>query len=147
MLLDKITVATIVLSTVLVGRLNVASYREMGVLLRLLNHKNQSEKAPQQAQERQQKIREMTLRALEGQPAAEKQDQRLIMAMVEKVREDFRRIQIVRNEMVRNLTTKERLDYRLIARKVSEVNRRAQGLKERLFAPSPMEDPKDHGQP
>src|SRR5262245_43281529 len=100
----------------------------------------------QQPRERQQRIRELTLRALEKQQPVEKQDQRVIMALVEKVQEDFRRIQIVRNEMVRNLTANERLDYRFIEREVSEVNKRAQGLKERLFAPSPIEDPKDHEQ-
>jgi len=62
-----------------------------------------------------------------------KEDQKRIEAVIEKMKEDFRRIQIVRNEMVRNLRAEKPFDYKLISDEVAEVNKRADRLKASLM--------------
>ena len=49
------------------------------------------------------------------------------------MKEDFRRIQIVRNEMVRNLRAEKPFDYKLISDEVAEINKRADRLKNSLM--------------
>ena len=62
-----------------------------------------------------------------------KEDQKRIEAVIEKMKEDFRRIQIVRNEMVRNLRAEKPFDYKLISDEVAEINKRADRLKNSLM--------------
>jgi hypothetical protein len=85
--------------------------------------------------------REMRLRNLNGQnkQATEKQ-QRLALTQI---KEDFERMQVVNNEMMRAVVTSDSLDHKLVAESLEEINRRAKRLKENLK----MQDleAKDHG--
>ena len=88
------------------------------------------------ARERQQ--REAMLRSAEIRPG-KTTDQRGITAAVEQVKQDFRRIQILRNEIVRNITSEGLLDYESFSEKAGEINKRAHRLKTYL-TPHKSED-------
>lgn len=87
--------------------------------------------------ERQQ--REAQLRGAEMRPR-ESKDGRGLEAAVEQVREDFKRIQILRNELVRNLKAGGPLDYAAISDKAGEINKRAGRLKAYLVPVNPEGD-------
>ena len=66
-----------------------------------------------------------------------------VEAAVEQLKQDFRRIQIVRNEMVRNLLANKPLDYNLISEQTEEINKRANRLKTYLIALKAEDKEKD----
>lgn len=90
--------------------------------------------------QREREQREAMLRTSETRVAVEKIDERRLEAEIEKVREDFRRIQIVRNEMVRNLLAKKPLDFKLISDETAEINRRSERLRKFLMPPVAEEE-------
>jgi hypothetical protein len=92
-------------------------------------------------------MREKTLRGAEMQPTFDKENDKLIMARIEQVRDDFKRIQIVRNEMVRNLKADKPLDYGLITEEVTEVSRRAERLRDHLVPTVPAKPAEDQKPP
>jgi hypothetical protein len=73
--------------------------------------------------------REATLRSAEIGAAAEQMNQQRLAAAMEQTRQDFKRIQLIRNDMVDNLVAKKPLDYKLIAKQAGEVGERANRLK------------------
>lgn len=77
--------------------------------------------------ERQQ--RETQLRGAEIFGKAAPVDKRAAEAAAAQVREDFKRIQVLRNEIARHLLSGKPLDYKFIARETEEVNTRAARLK------------------
>jgi len=81
--------------------------------------------------------REATLRSAELGAAVAKTDQQRIQASIEQIKEDFRRLQVIRNEMVHNLLAGKPLDYKLISRQVEETNKRATRLKTYLVPTTP----------
>jgi hypothetical protein len=95
------------------------------------------------AQQHEQDRREASLRTSETGVAIAKIDQRRIEGAIKQLQEDFRRIQIVRNEMVRNLLSNKPLDYKLISDEVGEINKRADRLKSYLMPPVPEDKEKD----
>ena len=52
-------------------------------------------------------------------------DQRSVKAAAEQVRQDFKRIQMLRNNLAQHLASKSPLDYRTIAEAAGELNKRA----------------------
>ena len=74
--------------------------------------------------------REMRLRNLgeQNKQATEKQ-QRLALAQI---KEDFERMQVVNNEMMRAVVKSSSLDHKLVSESLEEINRRAKRLKENL---------------
>jgi hypothetical protein len=84
-----------------------------------------------EARERQQ--REAQLRSLEVSGGAKKEDRRGAEAAAEQVRDDFKKIQVLRNKMVRHLLSEKPLDYKFIAEEVEEINKRAGRLKSYLI--------------
>jgi hypothetical protein len=74
--------------------------------------------------------REMRLRNLNGpdKEAAEKQ-QRLALAQI---KEDFERMQVVNNEMMRAVVKSDAIDYKLVSASLDEINKCAKRLKENL---------------
>jgi hypothetical protein len=74
--------------------------------------------------------REMRLRNLGEQSKQESEkQQRLALAQI---KEDFERMQVVNNQMMRVVTTSDSLDYKLVSESLEEINRRAKRLKENL---------------
>ena len=86
--------------------------------------------------------REATLRSAELGAAVGKIDQKRIDATLDQMKQDFRRIQIVRNELVRNLLANKPFDYKLISDEVAEINKRADRLKTALMSKVPGEKEK-----
>ena len=82
---------------------------------------------------RQRQDREATLRSAELGAAVGKVDQKRIDAAVDQMKQDFRRIQIVRNDMVRNILANKPFDYQLISDEVAEINKRTDRLQTSLF--------------
>jgi hypothetical protein len=92
------------------------------------------------AETRRREMRETMLRNVETGAAVgvkgEKRDEKRIEAAIEQMKADFRQIQIVRNELVRNLLAEKPLDFKLISDKAAEINKRADRLKTYLIPPA-----------
>lgn len=88
------------------------------------------------AEQRKREVRETMLRNSELGAAIEKGDQKRIEAAVEQVKQDFKQIQIVRNEIARNILANKPADYKLISGEASEINKRAERLKTYLIPPA-----------
>lgn len=95
-------------------------------------------------EQRDREIREAKLRTAELGVAGAKIDQKRVEAAIAQVKQDFRQIQIVRNEMVRNLLAERPLDYKLISTETGEINKRADRLKTFLMAPIPEDKEKSY---
>ena len=72
--------------------------------------------------------REAVLRSA-GLATRQVEDMRGVKAAAEQVREDFKRIQILRNNLVRHLASGGPLDYKAVAGDSAEVNKRAGRLR------------------
>ena len=72
--------------------------------------------------------REAMLRGAEL-PARSSKDQRSVQAAAELVKQDFKRLQVLRNSLARHLTSKSPLDYKTIADTAGELNKRANRLR------------------
>ena len=95
-----------------------------------------------EARERQQ--REAQLRSVGMAAAApRKSGGRGSEAAAGQMREDFRRIQILRNNVVRHLQSEKPLDYKFIASEAEEINRRAARLKSHLVSDPAEAEKKD----
>jgi hypothetical protein len=92
--------------------------------------------------QREREQREAVLRTAEARVAVAKLDEKRIEAAVTQVREDFKQIQIVRNEIARHLLSEKPLDYKLISNKAGDVNKRADRLKTLLMPPVPEDKAK-----
>jgi type IV secretory pathway VirB10-like protein len=98
-----------------------------------------------EARERQQ--REAQLRSAEIVVGAKPLDKRAAEAAAERMRGDFRDIQLLRNQVVRHLQSNRPLDYRLIADKTAEINKRAARLKSQLVREVPGGEKKEPEKP
>jgi len=79
-------------------------------------------------EDRSRQVDESRLRSAELGVGAEEENQKLLQAAITNMREDFSRIQIVRNEIARNLVARKPLDYQLISEQTAEINKRASRL-------------------
>jgi hypothetical protein len=80
--------------------------------------------------------REATLRTAEIGPAAAQMNKQRLAAVIEQTKQDFKRIQLIRNDIVDNLVAKKPLDYKLIAKQAGEMGERANRLKSLLMPPT-----------
>jgi hypothetical protein len=94
-----------------------------------------------EARERQQ--REAQLRSAERFGTVKLTDRRSVEAAVEQMKDDFRRIQVLRNEVVRHLQSGQPLDYKFVARETEEINKRAGRLKTHLLREVPEGEKKE----
>jgi hypothetical protein len=91
---------------------------------------SRAERAAAKAIEFEQYQREMRLRNLgEQNKQPTEKEQRLALAQI---KEDFERMQVVNNQMMRAVATGDSLDYKLVSESLEEINRRAKRLKENL---------------
>lgn len=74
-------------------------------------------------------LREGQLRQAEREAFEKKENDKRIESAILQVKEDFSRIQIIRNEIAQRLVAKKPLDYRLIADQTGEIKKRANRLK------------------
>jgi hypothetical protein len=66
---------------------------------------------------------------------AEKQFKKKRLSLLPLIKEDFTRIQVVNNEMMRKIFDDEVLDYKRISESIGEIRKRATRLKENLMLP------------
>ena len=76
--------------------------------------------------------REAGLRSA-GMVVSESKDPRLVQAAVEQVKQDFKRLQVLRNDLARRVKADHPLDYKSLAEKTAEINKRASRLKTLLM--------------
>ncbi len=95
------------------------------------------------ARERQQ--REAQLRSAEMVGPAKTVDTRDLEAAVKRMREDFKGIQVMRNNVVRHLQSEKPLDYKFIASETEGINKRANRLKAHLARESVEGEKKEEG--
>jgi len=98
-----------------------------------------------EARERQQ--REAQLRSIEMVGRAKPSDRRGAEAAAEQARDDFRNIQLLRNQVVRHLQSNQPLDYKLIAEKTGEINKRAARLQTHLVPEVSGDEKKEPDKP
>lgn len=90
---------------------------------------------PKKADEARQ-MEQGQLRAAEMTASVEAENQKHIQAALVNVKEDFARIQVLRNDIARNLVAHKPLDYSLISEQVGEINKRAGDLNVYMMARS-----------
>lgn len=86
-------------------------------------------------EDRQREMREKSLRSLDMRQVLQQRDQQRIDAAIKQIKEDFKQIQVIRNEMVHNLVANKPLDYKVISSEAAEINKRADRLKTFLMPP------------
>jgi hypothetical protein len=79
-------------------------------------------------EDRARQLHESGLRSVEMDAAKESENEKHIEAAIVTMKEDFTRIQILRNDIARNLVAHNHLDYDLISQQTGEINRRASQL-------------------
>lgn len=90
---------------------------------------------------RDQQRREMGLRR-GGEEAAHPPDERAVKAAVKQLGEDYRRIQIIRNDVARTLVGGGALDYARVSEQAVEVRKRALRMQTYLGLGDPKEEEK-----
>jgi len=66
---------------------------------------------------------------------ADKKFKKEVISLLPQIQEDFRRLQIVNNEMMQTVFVTKSLDYRLISASTEEIKRRALRLRQSLLLP------------
>jgi len=94
-----------------------------------------------EARERQQ--REAQLRSAELLGGPKTLDKRGAEAAAEQMREDFKALQVRRNNLVRHLLSEKPFDYKFIAGETEEINKRASRLKTNLLREVPEAEKKE----
>jgi len=85
------------------------------------------------AEIRERQQREAQLRSAEIVGGVKKLDRRSAEAAAEQMREDFKSIQVRRNNLVRHLLSEKPFDFKFIAGETEEINKRALRLKSNLL--------------
>src|SRR5258708_29130195 len=96
--------------------------------------------------DRQRQIDESRLRSAEMNVGVEEQNQKLLQAAVVNMKEDFKRIQVLRNDIARNLVARKPPEYKLVAEETAEINKRASRLNVYMRARA-AEDQKQNNSP
>jgi len=79
-------------------------------------------------QDRARQVDEGRLRSAEVDAGTEEKNQKLLQAAIANMKEDFTRIQVLRNDIARNLIARKPLDYKLVSEQTAEINKRASRL-------------------
>jgi hypothetical protein len=90
--------------------------------------------------------REAALRSAEIRGVGSRMNQRQLAAAIDQTKQDFKRIQLIRNDVVDYLVAKKPLDYKLLSEQAAEINKRANRLKSFLMPSAPEEKAKGAAQ-
>jgi hypothetical protein len=85
------------------------------------------------SQTRERQDREATLRSAEVGAGLDKAREHRVEVDIEQIKQDYRRIQILRNEVAHMVLDNQPFDYKLIAEKAEAVGKSADRLKTRLM--------------
>jgi hypothetical protein len=94
-------------------------------------------------EERERQTSEARLRTAESGAAEDAEKQKLIRLAIANVKQDFTRIQVLRNDIARNLVARKALDYNLITEQTAEIRKRAQRLNVYMSARDPENKEED----
>src|SRR5256885_3626791 len=78
--------------------------------------------------DRVRQIDEGKLRGAEANAGVEEENQERVQAAIVNMKDDYRRIQVLRNDIARNLVARKPLEYKLVADQAAEINKRASRL-------------------
>jgi hypothetical protein len=70
-------------------------------------------------------IDEGRLRGAETNVGLEEENQKRLQAAIVNMKEDYKRIQVLRNDIARNLVARKPLDYKLVAEQTAEIKKRS----------------------
>jgi len=87
--------------------------------------------------DRARQVDEGRLRSAEADAGTEEKNQKLVQAAIVNMKEDFSRIQVLRNDIARNLVAHKPLDYSLVSEQTAEINKRASRLNVYMRAHAP----------
>lgn len=88
-------------------------------------------------EERTRQASEARLRSAEMGVTEEADNQKRIQTAIANMKEDFTRIQVLRNDIARRLVAHKPLDYNLITEQTTEINKRAHRLNVYMLARAP----------
>ncbi len=88
-------------------------------------------------------VSEAKLRSAEMDAGEEAENQKRILTAIANMKEDFTRIQVLRNDIARNLVAHKPLDYSVIAGQTAEINRRTHRLNVYMLAHPPDKKEQD----
>ncbi len=94
--------------------------------------------------DRQRQVDESRLRSIEMDAGAEERNQKLLQAAITNMKEDFSRIQVLRNDIARNLVARKPLDYKLVSEQTTEINKRASRLNVYMRARAAEDEKQDN---
>jgi hypothetical protein len=86
--------------------------------------------------------REARLRSAELPAEAEEVNKQHLAAAIEQTKQDFKRIQVLRNELVDRLVSKQPLDYKQVGESADEIHKRAARLKTFMMKASVADEAK-----
>jgi hypothetical protein len=89
-------------------------------------------------------IDEGKLRGAEANAGVEEQNQKRVQAAIVNMRDDYKRIQILRNDIARNLVARKPLEYKVVTEQTAEINKRAGRLNVYMLARVPDEEKPDN---
>src|SRR6266436_3983760 len=84
-------------------------------------------------------IDEGRLRGAETNVSLEEENQKRLQAAIVNMKDDFKRIQVLRNDIARNLVARKPIEYKLVAEQTTEINKRASRLNVYMQARVPDE--------
>lgn len=90
--------------------------------------------------DRVRQIDEGRLRGAETNAGLEEENQKRVQAAIVNMRDDFKRIQVLRNDIARNLVAGKPLEYKLVAEQTAEINKRSSRLNIYMQARVPEEE-------
>jgi hypothetical protein len=84
-------------------------------------------------------IDEGRLRGAETNVSLEEQNQKRLQAAIVNMKDDYKRIQVLRNDIARNLVARKPLEYKLVSEQTAEINKRASRMNLYMQARVPEE--------
>jgi len=84
-------------------------------------------------------IDEGRLRGAETNAGLEEENQKRLQAAIVNMKDDYKRIQVLRNDIARNLVARKPTEYKLVAEQTAEINKRASRLNVYMQAHVPDE--------
>lgn len=94
--------------------------------------------------DRARQISESGLRTAELRHDSEAENKKHVEAAIVEMKENFTRIQVLRNDIARNLVARKPLDYKLISEQTGEINKRASRLNAYMLAHGDNDNKEGH---
>lgn len=94
-------------------------------------------------EEHARQVSEAKLRSAEMDAGEEAENQKRILTAIANMKEDFTRIQVLRNDIARNLVAHKPLDYGVVTAQTAEINRRTHRLNVYMLAHPPDKKEQD----